>query len=312
MPDIVTLTVNPSIDVSTAVERVAPIHKLRCDAPLRDPGGGGINVARVLARFGADVVALCTAGGATGELLRRLLARDGIPHRAAPVSEETRESFTVFERTGAHEYRFVLPGPHLHETEWRALLDALERDEGQPRFVVASGSLSPGVPEDFYARAARIAKARGARFVLDTSGPPLKAALREGVHLVKPNLRELRELAGEPLPDETSWIAACRRLTQGGGAEAVALTLADQGALLVTRDGAWRAQGLPIEPRSTVGAGDSFLGAMVWRLCRGDGPQEALRFGIAAGSAALLSPGTGLCSREAVERLAADVTAERR
>lgn len=121
MADIVTLTLNPSIDTSTSVDRVAPIYKLRCGAPHRDPGGGGINVARVAIRFGADVEALCAGGGVTGELLRRLIDRAGIPNRIIQVSDETRESFTMFENATEHEYRFVLPGPQLHEEEWASM-----------------------------------------------------------------------------------------------------------------------------------------------------------------------------------------------
>lgn len=311
MADIVTLTINPSIDTSTSVNRVAPIHKLRCAAPHRDPGGGGINVARVAIRFGANVKALCAAGGATGELLRRLIDREGIPNLVIQVSEETRESFTVFEEATGHEYRFVLPGPQLREEEWRQCLGALAGIEDHPRFIVVSGSLSPAVPSDFYARAARIAKERGARVVLDASGPPLAAALEEGVYLIKPNLRELSELVGVPLEDEASRVDACRRLTAAGRAEIVALTLGDRGALLVTRDHAWRALALPIKPVSAVGAGDSFLGAMVWGLAKGMSIEDAFCYGVAAGSAALLSPGTGLCRWEDVERLYPDVVRSR-
>jgi 6-phosphofructokinase 2 len=311
MADIVTFTINPSIDMSTSVDRVAPIKKLRGAAPHRDPGGGGINVARVAVRFGADVKALCAAGGVTGELLRRLIERDGIPNVVIHVSEETRESFTVFESATGYEFRFVLPGPQLREEEWRQCLDALADLEDNPRFIVASGSLSPGAPSDFYAHAARIARKRGAKFLLDTSGPPLASALEEGVFLIKPNLRELRELMGVPLDDERAWLDASRRLIKAGRAEVVALTLGDRGALLVVRDQAWRAPALPIKPLSAVGAGDSFLGAMVWGLAQGRSIDDAFRYGVAAGSAALLSSGTGLCRRDDVERLYPDVVLQR-
>ncbi|AZG78944.1 1-phosphofructokinase family hexose kinase (plasmid) [Methylocystis rosea] len=253
MADIVTLTINPSIDTSTAVDRMAPIHKLRCAPPHRDPGGGGVNVARVAVRFGADVKALCAAGGVMGELLRRLIHREGIPNLVIQVSEETRESFTVFEEATGHEYRFVLPGPELREEEWRQFLGALAGLEDDPRFIVASGSLSPGTPSGFYGHVARIAKQRGAKVVLDASGPPLAAALEEGVYLNKPNLRELSELMDVSLEGEDAWVDACRQLTTTGRAEFVALTLGDRGALLVARDHAWRAPALPIKPVSTVG-----------------------------------------------------------
>jgi len=312
MADILTLTVNPSIDISTTVEKIAPIHKLRCSEPLRDPGGGGINVARVAVRFGADVKALYASGGAVGALLQKLVEREGIPSQTIAVSEETRESFTVFEERSGREYRFVLPGPHMSDAQWKRVLKALAEVEERPRYVVASGSLSPGIPDDFYARAAETVETLGAKFVLDTSGPSLQAALNKGVYLFKPNLRELRELSGHPLTNESSWISACRKLIANGATEAVALTLGDQGALLVTKEEAWRARGLEIEVRSTVGAGDSFLGALVASLAAGKDMAKAFQYGVAAGSAALLSPGTGLCGREDVERLLAEVQLEQR
>lgn len=308
MADIVTFTINPSVDISTSVDRVAPIHKLRCAPPRRDPGGGGINVARVASRFGADVKAVFAGGGATGELLGQLVDRENIPNLIVRVSEETRESFTVYENGSGQEFRFLLPGPALQEDEWRRCLRALRELEHDSRFIVASGSLPPGVPAEFYADAARHAKERGAKFVLDTSGPPLAAALAEGVFLIKPNLRELRELVGAALEEESAWVDACRQLTQTGRSEIVALSLGDQGALLVTRENAWRAPALPIRAASAVGAGDSFVGAMAWSLAKGQSVEDAFRYGVAAGSAALLSPGTGLCRRDDVERLYPDVT----
>jgi 6-phosphofructokinase 2 len=308
MTGIVTLTINPSIDISTTVGKVVPVRKLRCSAPQRHPGGGGINVARVVTRLGADVRALYPTGGATGQLLRRLMDREGISSLAVPVAEETREDFTVFEEATRQQYRFVLPGPRLSEQEWHAALDVLASLRGQPGFVVASGSLPPGVPADFYKRAARIAKEWGAKLALDTSGPPLQAALEEGVYLLKPNLHELTDLVGSPLEDQDAWVKACRRIVQAARAEVVVLTLAEQGALLVTRERAWRAQALRIEPVSAVGAGDSFLGAMIWSLACGHEMEQAFRYGMAAGSAALLTPGTELCRPEDIERLLPQVT----
>ena len=310
MTDIVTLTINPSIDISTSIDRVMPVRKLRCSAAQRYPGGGGVNVARVVTRLGADVKALYPTGGATGQLLRRLMDREGISSLTFDVSEEIREDFTVFEATSGDQYRFVLPGPRLSEQEWRECLNALASLKGQQGFVVASGSLPPGVPADFYKRATRIAKGWGAKVVLDTSGPPLEAALEEGVYLVKPNLHELSDLVRARLEDQDARVEACRRLVREGRAEVVALTLGNQGALLVTRDQAWCAQPLHIKPVSAVGAGDSFLGAMVWSLASGHSMEAAFRYGVAAGSAALLAPGTELCRREDIQHLSPQVTIE--
>lgn len=303
MESIVTLTANPAIDICTAAEEIAPTRKLRCTAARRDAGGGGINVARVARRLGSEVAAIYPAGGATGALLERLVEREGVRSVAIVVAEETREDFTVLEQKSGYQYRFVLPGAPLAEPEWQACLDALKAMVKLPPFVVASGSLPPGVPDDFYARAARIAKAGGAKMILDTSGKALAAALQGGVYLVKPSLRELQELTHAPLSDQAERLSACRGLIESGGAEAVALTLGASGALLVTRDAAHLAPAPPVEPVSAVGAGDSFVGGMVFSLAAGHGIADAFRYGVAAGSAAVLNPGTELCHAGDVRRL---------
>ncbi|MFH1340590.1 MAG: 1-phosphofructokinase family hexose kinase [Pseudomonadota bacterium] len=303
MKDIVALSMNPAIDISTSVRQVMPFSKLRCAAVQRDPGGGGINVARVVRRFGADMMAIYPSGGAVGQLLRRLVDQEGIRSLAIQTLEETREDFAVVETATGNQFRFVMPGPQLVEREWRECLDVVASLMARSQFMIASGSLPPGVPEDFYGRVARLAKDTGAKLILDTSGRPLEAALKEGVYLVKPNLHELGELVGAPLDDQEAWVEASRSLVQAGRAEIVALTLGDKGALLVTRDEAWRALALPIKPVSVVGAGDSFLGGMVWSLISDRGLGDALRFGNAAGSAAVLAPGTELCRPQDVERL---------
>jgi 6-phosphofructokinase 2 len=304
MAQIVTITVNPSIDLSASVDRVTPFRKLRCSQVSRDPGGGGINVARVIKRMGADVVAVYPAGGALGELLRLLVDHEHIRALTIPISEETRQDFTVLENESGKQYRFILPGPQLSEQEWRAVLDALATvDKGDIRFVVASGSLPPGVPTDFYAQIACAAKRERKKLIVDSSGPPLRAALEVGVYLIKPNLREFRELAGHPLEIERDWITAARDLVKDSKVEVVALSLGAEGALLVTKDRVLRAKAVPIKPVSVVGAGDSFLGAMVWGIAGGRDLEMALRYGVAAGTASLMAAGTQLCKREDVERL---------
>ncbi len=310
MASILTLTLNPTIDVSTSVERLEPIHKLRCGPVRRDPGGGGINVARVVRRLGSDVVAVYPAGGMIGALLRKLTDAEGVQSRTVAIAEETREDFTVFEQVSGEQYRFVVPGPQLSEPEWRSCLETITAFDASLSFIVASGSLPAGVPADFFSVLADLAKDKGAKLIVDSTKPVLQAALKKGVHLIKPNLREMRDLMDAPLTSKAEWIGACRQLIAAGGAEFVALTLAERGALLVGREEAWYAAGLPVKLVSAVGAGDSFLGAFIWALSSGQAPHEALRHAIAAGSAALLTPATDLCRKEDVERLLGQVTIE--
>ena len=310
MTAIVTITLNPAVDLSTAVERIVPVHKLRGTSQRRDPGGGGINVARVVSRLGGDVSAIYLAGGAMGGLLRRLLDGEGIAGLALPIAGETREDFFVDETATGQQYRFILPGPRLAEHEWKSCLAAVAGLNPFPRFLVASGSLPDGVPHDFYAQLARIAKPRGASVILDTSGAALAAAVAEGVDLIKPNLREMRELSGGA-DTPAAWEAAARSLVDSGRARIVALTMGHLGAALVTSEGILRAKPLAITPRSAVGAGDSFLGALVFGLAAGAAHEDWFRSAVAAGAAALLYPGTGLCRPDDVARLSRDVAIER-
>lgn len=310
MPRIVTLTMNPAIDVSTSTACVEPERKLRCSAGRRDPGGGGINVARIVSRLGAEVSAVYPAGGFVGQMLQQLVEQEGLGSVVVPVRGETREDFTVLDEGAGEQYRFVLPGPHLQGVEWMHCLKVLASLGAAPDVVCASGSLPPGVPDDFYARVAEIVGSWGAKFILDTSGVALKLALEEHVHLIKPNLRELAELTDAALDDEASRIAACRDVLARRRVEIIALTLGAEGALLVTRDRVWRAAPLKLLTVSTVGTGDSFLGGMAWGLASGLQLVECFRYGVAAASATLLSVGTALGRAEDVHRLLGQVVIE--
>ena len=304
MPGLITLTPNPALDLATTTAQVAPTHKLRCGPVQRFAGGGGINVARVLHRLGADVQAWALAGGAAGAQVRSLLAAEGVPARWQPIAGDTRENLSVLETGTGQEFRFVPPGPEVQPAEWDALLTALcALPAPAPRWWIASGSLPPGLPEDSYALLARTARQQGVRLALDTSGPALAAALQAGVALVKPSLRELRELLHQPLEHPADWHRAAQALVQQGQAAVVALSLGEQGAVLATEAGVWQAGALPTPVvHGTTGAGDCFLAALVWTLDRGEPPPEALRWGIAAGAAALQAPGTTLAQAAQVRQ----------
>ena len=297
MPDIVTLTINPAIDIFVNVGHVEPTRKMRCSPPKRDPGGGGINVARVAHRLGSDVAAIYPIGGAIGKLLQRLVEREGIASMVTPSHVETRENFTAYEEDTGEQYRFVLPGSALHRAEWEACLDKLASLPEQAEIRRRQRQRAARRAGRFFARVVRHAKALGAKTVIDTSGAALKAALDEGVTLIKPNLVELIEFVGSALDSDADRIAACRKLAADGRAQAVALTLGEQGALLVTADQAWRAQPMAIEVVSTVGAGDSFLGGMVAALAAGKPMEQAFRVAVAAASAAVLSPAPSCAAR---------------
>lgn len=307
MLPVVTLTINPAVDISAAVERVVPIDKLRCHDSRRDPGGGGINIARVVHRLGAKVLAVYPAGGCSGGALVGLLDKEGLESRVINIAGETREDVAIFDETSHEQYRFVLPGPTLKEPEWRQCLMAIGEAHGGSGFACASGSLPPGVPVDFYARFAEVCAKTGHKAVLDATDGALRSALAEPLHLIKPNLRELRQLTGAPLDSETSRLDACRALITKSRVEMVALSLGAEGALLVTRHEAFKAGCQSVTSVSAVGAGDSFLGGMIWALASKMEPREALRHAVAAGTAAVLGQGTELCRAEDVHRIVGQV-----
>ncbi|MEC5150203.1 1-phosphofructokinase family hexose kinase [Cryobacterium sp. GrIS_2_6] len=309
VPPILTLTINPALDVSTSTAHVTGEHKLRCGSTRIDPGGGGVNVARVIRRLGGTALSLYAAGGPTGEAYRQLIAAEGLPTVLVPIKESTRQSFTVDETDTGKQFRFVLQGPELSEAEWTTCLDTLAASMPRGGYVIASGSLPPGVPDDFYARVARLARANGARCIVDASGPALSGALAEGVFLVKPSLRELEAHAGVKLETPASQAEAASALVASGAAEYVALTLGGEGALLASKTAVIRSEVPKVTVISTVGAGDSFLGAFVLRLAQGRTVEEAFRAGVAAGSATASTPATELCHREDVERLEAELAA---
>ena len=294
MTDILTLTMNPALDVLTSIDKVSDTHKMRCGHTLKHPGGGGVNVARVLHRLGANCVALYLAGGVTGERHHKLMSAEKVRCHVIPIAEETRESFSVHETSSGHDFRFVLPGPNVSVAEYEACFDYVSQRMPK-KFLVISGGLAPGVPVDFYARLTALAKQHGVRVVLDANGPALAEALREGVYLFKPSLRELRDLTGQALSDEDSQVAASRLIITNGQAEIVALSLGSEGALLITATQAWRALSLSVNVKTTIGAGDSFLAAMTYSLTHSASLELAMKHGMAAGSAALLNLGTSLC-----------------
>jgi len=304
---ILTLTVNPALDVSTSTPNVVGEHKLRCGRSRLDPGGGGINVSRVIQRLGGQTLAIYAAGGPTGDAYRRLIEAEGIPTLVVPIAGSTRESFTVDETATGKQFRFVLQGPELTEPEWRACLARVAESIPQHGYVVASGSLPPGVPDDFYARVARLAREHEARCIVDASGDALAEALTEGVFLVKPSARELGELLGHPLDSEESQINAASTLVERGSAEHVALTLGGAGAVLASSGEVLRLPVPRVLVQSTVGAGDSFLGAFVLRIAQGLDTRAAFRAAVAAGSATAMTPATELCHRVDVERLEAEL-----
>ena len=308
MKPIVALTLNPCIDASSEADQVRPTRKVRTTNERFDPGGGGINVARVIDLLGGRAHALYLAGGLTGHTLDKMIDEIGLSRTTIAIEGDTRISHTVFERSTGQEYRFVPEGPEIAEAEWQACLETLGNIDAD--YLVASGSLPHSVPTDFYARVARIAAERDIRLVLDSSGEPLKAALTEGIHLLKPNLRELADVVGHDLRTREEQHDAAMEIIGKGHTELIAVSLGADGAFIASDEGCYDLASPPAELRSAVGAGDSFVAGMTLGLVRGRNIQGALRLAVSAGTAAIMTMGTELCRRSDVERLDSQLAQE--
>lgn len=299
-PRLITLTLNPALDLAADADEVVPTHKVRMHHEHADAGGGGVNVARVLHELGADTLAIIAAGGATGRVLEEMLDDAGVKRRSVPISGHTRVSLNVRDCKHDLEYRFVPEGPTLNEAEFLACLAAIAAEPGE--WLVASGSLPHGVPHDAYAQVAKIAALKGQRFVLDTSGDALMAAIEQGgIELVKPSLGELEHLVGRELDDPAEQDHHAMNLVRRKAARMVAVTLGSAGALLATADGVIRMPAMDVPMRSSVGAGDAFLASTTLALARGGTSADALAWGTAAGATAIECAGTARLRRVDVE-----------
>jgi len=309
MDKIVTLTLNPSIDKSTSVDSVVPEAKLRCEEPMYEPGGGGINVSRALKKLGMDSQCVYLSGGYTGVYFDSLIENQGIKNTPLKIKGNTRENLIVVDKANNNQYRFGMEGPLIEEFEWKNCLDQISKFQNIV-FLVASGSLPKGVPIDFYAQVAHVCKKNNIKMVLDTSGDALKEACDEGIYLLKPNINELSKLIGvAELQIDDVEQKAMEMITKGY-CEMVVVSLGSQGAFLVSKQKSEKIPAAPVKKLSTVGAGDSMVAGMVFSLALGKSHSEAARYGVSCGTAATMNWGTELCKKEDVENLYAWVNKE--
>ncbi|WP_454747554.1 1-phosphofructokinase family hexose kinase [Ciceribacter selenitireducens] len=295
MSKILSIALNPAIDISSDADAVRHTHKTRTHNQRQHAGGGGINVARVIVELGGQCELLYLSGGATGTLLEAMLEPLGVKQHRFRIHDPVRVAFNVRELSTNLEYRFVPEGPEVTEEELAPVFDLLEASDAD--YIVASGSLPRGVAGDTYARMADIATRKKARFILDTSGEALHETLAKAkVFLVKPSLGELASFAGQKIDHENAG-AAAQAIVRSGAAEYIAVTLGADGAILVGADSIHRVPAIEVPVKSAVGAGDSFVAAMTWSLAEDHEIGEAFRFGLAAGAAAVMTSGTELCRR---------------
>jgi len=303
MPLIVTLTLTPSLDSATSTAKIYPEGKLRCQTPVFEPGGGGINVARAITHLGGQATALLPSGGPTGVHLVELLQQEGVIVDARPTHDWTRQNLHVVSEATGEQFRFVMPGAALHDDEWQQLLAKIAQLPTDS-LLILSGSLPPNMTTQAVTELLQCAKDHHLRCVVDSSGEALKAAVAfGGLELLKPNQSELAELSGQTLDQPDQVVTAARLLISQGAAKRIVVSLGPQGALGVDAEQCVQVVPPPVTKRSTVGAGDSMVGAMVMKLADNASLVDMVRFGVAAGTAATMNQGTKLCSKDDTTKL---------
>lgn len=298
---IITLTLNPSLDKSTHFKGLVAEQKIRCEKPRYDAGGGGINVSKAIVKLGGNSLCIHTSGGSAGKMLEELIQKEGIENKVIPTQNWTRENFIAFENTTKAQYRFGFPGNELLEIEKEMVIEIIKKIKAD--YLVLSGSLNEGLPADFYQKISETAKASGIKVIVDTSGEPLRKVLEKGVYLIKPNIGELAKLIGVErlaLPEVEK---AAKTLIEKGSAEVVVVSLGAEGAILVSKDKTEFVNAPKAEKKSTVGAGDSMVGGMVWALSQNKSLKEVIQWGVCCGTAATMNEGTQLFKKEDAEKL---------
>ncbi len=294
---------NPAVDQSSSTDFVTDEKKLKCNNVRYDPGGGGINVSRAIKILGGKTKAFYPEGGCTGNLLKSLLDREDIDHSPVNIADSTRVNVHLLETSTNRQYRFNMPGASLQEGEWKRLLRIIGEYKPHPNFIVASGSLSPDMPTDFFAQIARIAKEQNSKFILDTSGEPLRKALDEGVFLIKPNLDEFSTLVHEDLKSEKQIIRRAKQIVKAGKCEVIVNSIGAAGTLFVTESDAHHIFAPLVPITSRIGAGDCMVAGITLKLAMNESLDDAIRYGVASGTAAVITPGTELCRKEDTDRL---------
>jgi 6-phosphofructokinase 2 len=298
---IITLTINPSLDKSTHFAKLVAEQKIRCEKPRYDAGGGGINVSKAIAKLGGSSTCVFTSGGSTGEMLTALINKEGIENIAIKTKNWTRENFIAFDTSTQSQYRFGFPGNELYDDETAKIIEIISKLDAN--YLVISGSLNEGLPTDFYQKIAETAKASGIKVIVDTSGEPLQKVLETGVYLIKPNIGELAKLIGVERLELADVEKAAKDLIEKGSSKIVVVSLGADGAILVSKDETHFIKAPKVDKKSTVGAGDSMVGGMVWALSQNKPLKEVIQWGVCSGTAATMNEGTQLFREEDVKKL---------
>lgn len=304
-PSILTVTLNPTVDISLEVDRLNDEGKNRATVRSVQGGGGGINVARCVGRLGGSALALHTFGREVGQRLNRLLDEEGLTHQGIEIGSDTREAVVVAETEVWHSYHLVPPGAELTAAEQDRCVDAIVAAAQHFPYLVLTGSVPPGLPDDFCARIVRCVDPSATRVVLDIAGAQLREVLNADSFAIRLDRREAAGLIGRPIECFADAQAANDLLLETGATGHTITTVAALGAVYSNPRFHHRISA-PIPPspaRSDACAGDSLVGAFTYQLATGADCLYACEYGVAAAAATVLRPGTEVFDPATVEAL---------
>jgi 1-phosphofructokinase family hexose kinase len=299
---IITVTLNPAIDQTLTVNKFVAGDTIRVQSSRLDPGGKGINVSRVIRELGGESIAMGFAPGGLGRYIEQTLDSEGIETDFVHTRGETRTNITIVDESRHMQTILSDPGPSTSADAVTSLKRRLKRRLHEGDWLVLAGSIPPPLSPELYAELIEDAKEAGAHTVLDADGAALHAGVEAIPEMVKGNRRELERLTGRHLDDEASTLEAARQIHKSG-VPIVVVTRGREGAVAVYHTKKFRGIAPRVRAVSAIGSGDAFLAAVILTLSQGGSMEEALRLGIASGTAAVLTLGTEPCRRREVDIL---------
>jgi 1-phosphofructokinase family hexose kinase len=298
---IVTLTINPTIDRVVSVDRLAFEDRAYINSTRESAGGRGINASSVIHSFGGETLAVLILGGPAGERLREHLTKDGLPIEVVPVEHEIRTNLTITDRHGL-TVNLNEAGPALSKAEVARVEKAVKSTLDRADWLMICGSMPPGVPSALYGSLVTAARKKKVKTLLHADGEALRLGIEERPTVVTPNQQEAERLLGRTLLTRTHYLEAAERI-RTMGPESVALSLGSRGAVGAFRDGVYEALPPRVDAVCPIGAGDALSAAYTWAMSRKNNPVEALRWGVAAGTASARIPGMTFASLDQTKEI---------
>jgi 1-phosphofructokinase family hexose kinase len=286
---IVTVTINPAIDRTISVDRLAFEDRTYINSTHESAGGRGINASCVIHSFGGETLAVATSGGGAGKRFVEYLGGFGFPVCVVPIKREIRTDLTITDKQGL-TVKLNETGPELSKAETTRFERAVRQTLDRAGWLMLCGSVPPGVPASFYGKLVSLARKKGVKTLLHAGGEPLREGIAAKPTIVTPNQHEAERLLGRTLLTRAHFLEAAEEI-RTMGAESVVLSLGSRGAVAAFADGLVEAAPPPVQAISPIGAGDALTAGYTWAMVRVSNTRDALRWGVAAGTASARLPG---------------------